>query len=90
MQFVLARIEECSSATKVAKSVTILQAIQWIAQAWDSLNPEVVQKCFWNAGIHDKDLKVMKSATCSNDDDPFVALDSNEVGESDTSTLSEL
>ena len=90
MQFVLARIEECSSATEVAKSVTILQAIRWIAQAWDSVNPEVVQKCFRNAGILDKDLKVMKSAARSNDDDPFVALDSDEAGESDASTLSEL
>ena len=54
------------------------------------MNPEVVQKCFRNAGILDKDLKVMKLAARSNDDNPFVALDSDEAGESDASTISEL
>jgi len=89
MQFVLARIEKCSSATEVAKSVAILRAIRWIAQKWDSVYPEVVQKCFRNAGILDKDLKVKMPAACSNND-PFVACDSDKVGESDASTLSEL
>ena len=33
MQFILAKIEECTSASDVVKSLTILHAIRWIAQA---------------------------------------------------------
>ena len=72
MQFVLARLKECSSITEVAKSATIFQAIRWIAQAWGHVSPEVIRKCFRKAGILDNDLKV-RCATHSDDDDPFAA-----------------
>ena len=55
MQFVLARIEECSSATEVAISVTILQAFRWIAQAWGHVFPEVIRSVSDKAGIRDND-----------------------------------
>ena len=85
MQFVLARIEECSSATEVTKSISILQAIRWVAQAWSHVSLEVIQKCFRKAGILDKDFKARKPAAHSDDDDPFAALEEDDDSAEDVS-----
>ena len=44
--------EDVTSAEQLAKSVTILDAIRWINQAWMLVRPDTIQKCFKNCGIH--------------------------------------
>lgn len=41
----------CETASKITKSVSILHAIRWIAQAWEADRPEAVKNCFRKAGI---------------------------------------
>ena len=44
---VLAKIEECTTASQVTKSLTILHAIRWVAEAWRQVtsdNQKVLSK----------------------------------------------
>ena len=71
LQDVLARIDECDTATDVANSVNILVAIRWVVKAWVAVK-ENLQK-FCKAGILDSTLNVV---SCDLDDeDPFLAAD---------------
>ena len=73
LQHVLARIDECDTATEVAKSVNILVAIRWVAKAWLAVKETTIRKCFRKAGVLDSTLNV---ASCDLDDeDPFLAVD---------------
>ena len=48
---VIARIDSCSSATEVTKSVTVLNAITWIDKAWKEVQPMTIAKCFHACGF---------------------------------------
>ena len=48
---VIVRIDGCSSATEVTKSVTVLNAITWIDKAWKAVQPMTVTKCFLACGF---------------------------------------
>ena len=95
MHYVLAKIEECSSATEVTKSLTILNAIRWVAESWSRVTPDTIQKCFRKAGFLDKNMKVTQPASYASDDhfadldsdDPFADVDlDSDVIESDSGT----
>ena len=36
LQFVISKIETCTTVSEVTKSINILQAIRWVAQAWEA------------------------------------------------------
>ena len=55
LNYVLARIDQCDSASAVASSVSILTAIRWVALAWAKVNPETISKCFMKAGVLQED-----------------------------------
>ena len=74
LQFVLSQIDACDKASEVAKSVSILHAIRWVAQAWDAVTPETIRKCFRKAGILDDSFSVV--ARPYYEHDPFLDLDS--------------
>ena len=87
MRYVLTRIEECSTATEVTNSITILHAIQWIAEAWKCVDSVVIIKCFRKAGILDGDFNVVQTNVIR--DDPFRDLDPQlEEDQSDPELLS--
>ena len=74
LQDVLARIDDCDTATNVANSVNILVAIMWVVKAWVAVKETSynLQK-FCKAGILDSTLNVV---SCDLDDeDPFLAAD---------------
>ena len=71
MRYVLAKIDECDSASDVSKSVNVLVAIRWVAMAWSLVKEETVRKCFRNAGILDSDMAVV----VRDEEDPFSAAD---------------
>ena len=79
LRYVLARVDQCDSASEVAKSITILAAVCWAALAWEKVKSETISKCFRKAGIlqHDTMDAVMRAQ--DDDVDPFIV--SNECME---------
>ncbi len=72
LRHVIAKIDECDSASEVCKSVNVLVAIRWVDKAWSLVKEETIQKCFRKAGILDSTL----SNVVQRDElDPFTALD---------------
>ena len=43
---ILTKMDTCSTAHDIIKSVTILDAIRWVTLAWEKASPETIQKCF--------------------------------------------
>ena len=62
-------------AGDVCKSINVLQAIRWIAQAWEAVEPSTIVKCFTNAGVLDKERNVVKALASPSDEDPFSDLE---------------
>ena len=56
-RFVLAKIEECTTASEVTKSLTILHAIRWVAEAWKKVASDTIQKCFRRQASSQRILK---------------------------------
>ncbi len=55
------------------KSVNILVAIRWVAQAWSIVSTQTISKCFRKAGILNSEMDIV---SCSmEEDDPFSAVD---------------
>ena len=80
MQYVLAKIEECSS-NEVVKSVNILLACRWVAQAWELVSSDTIKKCVRKAGVINSDFDPV-SRYVNIADDPFADLEADsETGE---------
>lgn len=73
LQHIIAKLEECSTAHEVVKSVDVLIAIRWVAQAWKSVTSDTIKKCFRRAGITGKDFEVVSRGVL--EDDPFADLE---------------
>ena len=78
---VVSLIDDCETAGDVCKSVNVLQAIRWIAQAWEAVEPSTIIKCFANAGVLDKERNVVEAVEPPSDEDPFADLE-DEVSQS--------
>ena len=74
MHHVLAKIEECSSTHDVVKSVNILLACRWVAQAWELVSSEIIKKFFRKAGVLNSDSSPV-SCDVSPAGDPFADLE---------------
>ena len=75
----VSKIDDCNSATEVCKSVYLLQAIRWIAQAWESVSESTIKKCFAKAGILSADKSLVAFPADHWEFDPFEDLDSGEL-----------
>ena len=51
VKYVLARINEYSSATQIIKDVNILMAIRWAQEAWKEVTGMIIKDCFEKCGI---------------------------------------
>ena len=51
VKYVLARINEYSSATQIIKDVNILMAIRWAQEAWKEVTGTTIKNCFEKCGI---------------------------------------
>lgn len=71
LRYVLAKIDSCSCASEVAKSVNILTAIRWISQAWKEVKPDTITKCFKSCGILTDEMSV----SSRDEEDPFQDID---------------
>ena len=59
--------------------MTILDAIRWVALAWEKVSPVTIQKCFRKAGILSTNLEVV-SRFIANEEDPFADLEDHNEG----------
>ena len=50
LRFVVSKIDKCETASEVIKSITILQAIRWVAHACEAVKEDTISKCFRKAG----------------------------------------
>ena len=48
---IIARINSVETGDKLIKSVNVLDAIYWVAQAWQDVTQETIQKCFACSGF---------------------------------------
>ena len=71
MRYILAKIDECDSASDVSKSINVLVAVRWIAMVWSLVEEETIRKCFRKAGILDLDMAVVER----DEEDPFSEAD---------------
>ena len=70
LRLVLSKIDETNdTASQIAKSVNVLSAIWWVAEAWDSVNESTIKKCFRKSGITGNSFSVVSRAY--KDEDPF-------------------
>lgn len=76
MRFIVAKIEESTTASEVLKSITVLHAIRWVAQAWSQVKSDVIKKCFRKAGILDQSFQVVSRLEPT--EDPFLDLDQDQ------------
>ncbi len=77
LRFVLSKIDQTTeTASQLVQSVNVLQAIRWVAQAWDSVKEETVMKCFWKAGVTRTDFSVVGRQF--ENEDPFADMEEQE------------
>ena len=67
LRFVISKIKTCTTASEVMKSINILHAIRWVAQAWEAVKPETIKKCFRKGGVLDESFAV-PSCPCEEND----------------------
>ena len=75
LRYILASIETCTSASEVAGTITILNAIRWISKAWKEVKPETIHKCFRKAGISPSAIATSAAVTADSGD-PFEEIES--------------
>ena len=73
-RYVVAKIDECTMASGVTKKIHILQAIRWIAEAWEKVTADTIKKCFRSSGILDSEFE-LRSLDILNGEDPFEDCD---------------
>jgi hypothetical protein len=49
-------MDDISSASEVAKQVTVVDAIQWLTSSWDSLDSDTITKCLTKCGFYPENL----------------------------------
>lgn len=51
MDSLVTKAEECRNSSDFSKSITVLDAIRWIAVAWKGVSPITISKCFKQCGV---------------------------------------
>ena len=52
LRFVISKIDYTNdTVSQIVKSISVLIAIRWVAEAWDSIQEETIKKCFTKSGI---------------------------------------
>ena len=64
------------SATDIAKTLDVLQAIRWMGTAWSKVENDTIIKCFAAAGISSTFSEAATVSTLTGEEDPgFADLD---------------
>ena len=77
LHFVLSKIDQTNdTASQIVKSVSVLTAIRWVAEAWDSVKEETIMKCFTKSGITGSSFSIVSRAY--ENEDPFDDVEDQE------------
>ena len=76
---VVSKRDDCNSAIEVCKSVDLLQAMRWTAQAWENVSESTINKCFVKAGFLSADGSLVSFPAEHREFDPFEDLESGEL-----------
>ena len=63
------------SATDIAKTLDVLQAIGWMGTAWSKAENDTIIKCFAAAGIFSTSSETATGSNVAGEEDPFADLD---------------
>ena len=60
LRFVLSKTDGTKdTASQIVKSISVLTAIRWVAEAWDLVKEETIRKCFAKSGITGSSFSVV-------------------------------
>ena len=51
MRHIICHMDDCRTASDLAKKIDVLDAILWLRSSWDAVKPSTIVKCFGNCGI---------------------------------------
>ena len=64
LQHIIDKIEECSTASEIVKSVNVLVAVRWVARAWESVSSDTINSLAAE-GIYICPMNRLHIAVCS-------------------------
>jgi hypothetical protein len=70
----LAAVRKFITATELAKSVTVFDAIRWISSAWNNVRGKTILKCFWRAGFASPEIDLQEQEDSTSKSDLVSAL----------------
>ena len=77
LRFVFSKIDDTNdTASQIVKSISVLMAIRWVAEVWDSVQEETIRKCFTKSGITGSDFSVVRRLY--EDETPFDDVEAQE------------
>ena len=77
LRFVLSKIDQTTdTASEIAKSVNVLKAVRWVAEAWGCVTKETVINCFKKSGVITTDSTVV--VRTGEDEDPFDDIEAHQ------------
>ena len=65
LRHIIFLVDAASTASDIAKKVTVLDAILWLTSAWDSVKPDTISKCFQKCEFSDA---LLDAATTDDDE----------------------
>ena len=74
MRHVAAELDEVSTASEVARSITVLHAIQWLESSWNLVESSTIEKCFKKSGFFAEDSSASGEDVTPREDDDLVPL----------------
>ncbi len=89
LRYILSKIDDTSlTGAEIVKTVDVLKAIRWAAQAWDSVKQNTISKCFKKCGILSTTLSVV--SRIGEEEDPFAVLEEDPVQSELSSLINDL
>ena len=80
MRHVLARINEDLLASEIAKEIDVLQAIEWVAKAWDDVTAKTIKNCFAKCGFNKTTSEIEDDDVDAEFDELFKELTESNSG----------
>ena len=75
LRHIITMTTDHDSATDIAKTLDVLQAIRWMGTAWSKVENDTIIKCFAAAGISSTFSEAATVSTVTGEEDPFADLD---------------
>lgn len=57
LRCIIARMEDCHSATELAKTITVADAVEWAKRAWNAVSKDLIFKCFASCSLTNSEFE---------------------------------